>query len=111
MTSAVHARASLGHELQADLVVAGGGLGGIAATLAALRQGLRVVLVEELDWLGGQLTAQGVPGEDRSKLLVYLVAPSRKLPKPLSLCVVSRSSGGKSFIVSKSLSLFPPPPH
>ena len=64
MTSAVHAGAGVGHELQADLVVAGGGLGGIAATLAALRQGLRVVLVEELDWLGGQLTAQGVPFDE-----------------------------------------------
>ncbi|MEK7862007.1 MAG: DNA primase, partial [Chloroflexota bacterium] len=54
------------------------------------------------------LTAQGVTGEDRSKLLVYLVATSRKLPKPLSLCVVSRSSGGKSFIVSKVCELMPP---
>ncbi|WP_179106933.1 FAD-dependent oxidoreductase [Variovorax sp. KK3] len=53
-----------GAELRADLAVVGGGLGGIAATLAALRQGLRVILVEELDWLGGQLTSQGVPPDE-----------------------------------------------
>lgn len=50
-----------GSELQADVVVVGGGLGGVSATLAAARLGARVILVEELDWLGGQLTAQGVP--------------------------------------------------
>jgi len=53
-----------GHELHADLVVIGGGLGGIAAALAALRLGARVILTEELDWLGGQLTAQGVPPDE-----------------------------------------------
>jgi hypothetical protein len=47
-----------------DLVVVGGGLGGVAASLAACRLGLRVVLVEELDWLGGQLTAQAVPPDE-----------------------------------------------
>lgn len=50
-----------GAEDQFDIVVVGGGLGGIAATLGALRHQARVVLVEELDWLGGQLTSQGVP--------------------------------------------------
>jgi hypothetical protein len=51
-------------ERKADLVVVGGGLGGVAATLAALRLGARVLLVEELDWLGGQLTAQAVPPDE-----------------------------------------------
>lgn len=51
-------------ERAADLVVAGGGLGGVAATLAALRLGARVLLVEEHDWLGGQLTAQAVPPDE-----------------------------------------------
>lgn len=55
---------ALAHELSADLAVVGGGLGGIAATLAACRLGRRVLLVEELDWLGGQLTAQGVPPDE-----------------------------------------------
>ena len=45
-------------EFRADLVIAGAGLGGCAATLAALRNGLKVILTEETDWIGGQLTAQ-----------------------------------------------------
>src|ERR671918_397734 len=49
---------------EADLVIAGGGLGGCAAALAALRNGLRVILTEETDWLGGQLTSQGVPPDE-----------------------------------------------
>lgn len=51
-------------ELAADVAIVGGGLGGISAALAAARLGARVVLVEELDWLGGQLTAQGVPPDE-----------------------------------------------
>lgn len=49
---------------EAPLVIVGGGLGGISAALAALRLGQHVVLTEELDWLGGQLTAQGVPPDE-----------------------------------------------
>lgn len=51
-------------DMLAEIVVMGGGLGGVSATLAAARLGRRVVLVEELDWLGGQLTAQGVPPDE-----------------------------------------------
>ncbi|MEQ9443369.1 MAG: FAD-dependent oxidoreductase [Cyclobacteriaceae bacterium] len=52
------------NEYNADVVIAGGGLGGCAAALAALRNGLRVVLTEETDWLGGQMTQQGVPPDE-----------------------------------------------
>jgi hypothetical protein len=51
-------------EMKADVVVAGGGLGGFAAALAALRNGLKVVLTEETDWIGGQITSQGVPPDE-----------------------------------------------
>ncbi len=51
-------------EIRADLVVAGGSLGGVAAALAACRRGHRVVLTEETDWLGGQLTSQAVPPDE-----------------------------------------------
>jgi len=47
-----------------DIAIVGGGLGGVSAAIAALRLGRRVVLVEELGWLGGQLTAQGVPPDE-----------------------------------------------
>jgi hypothetical protein len=49
---------------RADLVIAGAGLGGCAAAWTALRSGLRVVLTEETDWIGGQLTQQGVPPDE-----------------------------------------------
>jgi NADPH-dependent 2,4-dienoyl-CoA reductase/sulfur reductase-like enzyme len=48
-------------EKKFDVLIVGGGLGGISAALSACEMGATAVLVEELDWLGGQLTAQGVP--------------------------------------------------
>ncbi|MCY4267245.1 MAG: FAD-dependent oxidoreductase, partial [Flavobacteriaceae bacterium] len=47
--------------LNADVIIAGGGLGDCAATHATLRNGLTVIMTEETDWIGGQLTQQGVP--------------------------------------------------
>jgi hypothetical protein len=51
-------------EAQADVVIVGGGFGGCAAALAACRAGLRVILTEETDWIGGQATAQAVPPDE-----------------------------------------------
>jgi FAD-dependent oxidoreductase family protein len=51
-------------EIACDVLVAGGGTGGIAAALAAARGGRTVCLIEETDWIGGQLTAQGVSALD-----------------------------------------------
>ena len=52
------------NELACDVLVVGGGTGGFAAALAACRLGMRVVLTEETDWIGGQLTAQAVPPDE-----------------------------------------------
>jgi hypothetical protein len=52
------------NELSADIVICGGGLGGCAAALAALRNNLNVILTEETDWIGGQLSQQGVPPDE-----------------------------------------------
>jgi hypothetical protein len=51
-------------EIRADVAVIGGGLGGIAAALSAAEAGRHVVLTEETDWLGGQLTSQAVPPDE-----------------------------------------------
>ena len=51
-------------EIEADVVITGGGLGGCAAALAALRAGRKVVMTEPTDWIGGQLTQQAVPPDE-----------------------------------------------
>ncbi|MBI2685388.1 MAG: FAD-dependent oxidoreductase [Acidobacteria bacterium] len=58
------AAAAAPRELRCDVAVIGGGTGGVAAALAALRNGMRVVMTEETDWLGGQLTSQMVPPDE-----------------------------------------------
>jgi hypothetical protein len=53
-------------ELAADVVIIGGGTGGCAAALAAARNGRRVIMTEETDWIGGQLTSQAVPPDENA---------------------------------------------
>jgi len=52
------------NELSADVVICGGGLGGCAAAMAALRNNLSVIMTEETDWIGGQIAQQGVPPDE-----------------------------------------------
>jgi len=51
-------------DIECDVLIVGGGTGGVAAALAAARRGRRVHLVEETDWIGGQLTSQGISALD-----------------------------------------------
>lgn len=51
-------------EKKTDILVIGGSVGGVAAAFAALRLGQKVILTEETDWIGGQLTSQGVPPDE-----------------------------------------------
>ncbi|MBD8063344.1 FAD-dependent oxidoreductase [Actinomycetaceae bacterium Sa1BUA1] len=51
-------------ELRTQVLVVGGGLGGVAGALGALRHGATVVLTEEFGWLGGQSTSQAVPPDE-----------------------------------------------
>ena len=50
--------------MHADVLIVGGGTGGVAAALACARAGRTVLLTEETDWLGGQLTSQAVPPDE-----------------------------------------------
>jgi hypothetical protein len=51
-------------ELSCDVAVIGGSFGGCAAALAAVRNGMRVVMTEECPWIGGQVTSQAVPPDE-----------------------------------------------
>ena len=51
-------------DIDTDILIVGGGTGGVAAALAVADAGHRCVLTETTDWLGGQLTAQAVPPDE-----------------------------------------------
>jgi len=48
----------------ADIIIVGGGVGGVAAALAASQAGKRVIMTEDSDWIGGQFTSQAVPPDE-----------------------------------------------
>jgi FAD dependent oxidoreductase len=53
--------------LQADLLIVGGGESGCAAAVQAARMGVkRIVLVNDIDWLGGQFSAESVVAIDEN---------------------------------------------
>ncbi|TBN58565.1 FAD-dependent oxidoreductase [Glaciihabitans arcticus] len=52
--------------MKTEILIVGGGLGGVAAAVAALRSGRRVILSEQYAWLGGQLTSQAVPLDEHT---------------------------------------------
>lgn len=51
-------------EVTCDIAIIGGGTGGVAAALSATSLGYRVIMTEEFDWVGGQLTSQAVPPDE-----------------------------------------------
>ncbi|MBW4552887.1 MAG: FAD-dependent oxidoreductase [Aphanocapsa sp. GSE-SYN-MK-11-07L] len=59
------------NQLSADVLVVGGGTGGTAAAIQAARTGANTILVSELPWLGGMLTAEGVAAPDGNELLAW----------------------------------------
>jgi hypothetical protein len=52
------------NSLSTQVLIVGGGTGGVAAALACARAGVRCILTEPTDWIGGQLTAQAVPPDE-----------------------------------------------
>jgi len=58
--------------------------------------------------LQDDMEALGYVGEEEAKLLVYLIATSRKLPRPLSGIIGSGSGAGKSFLAELAEQLTPP---
>ena len=58
-----------GKSIECDLLVVGGSLGGCAAAIRAARLGEQVWMTEECDWIGGQITAQGVSAFDEHQYI------------------------------------------
>ncbi|MBI4905657.1 MAG: FAD-dependent oxidoreductase [Acidobacteria bacterium] len=71
LLSLLAAPAFAARSLRADLAILGGGVGGCAAALAALRNGLTVVMTEETHWFGGQITSQLVPAFDEHRWIEH----------------------------------------
>lgn len=55
--------------INTDVLVVGGGTGATAAAIQSARRGAQTILVSELPWLGGMLTAAGVAAPDGNELL------------------------------------------
>ncbi len=58
-----------------DVVIVGAGSGGCAAAIQAARMGMSVALVEESDWIGGQMTGAAVSTMDdktKTRTGIYL---------------------------------------
>jgi hypothetical protein len=58
-------------ELTCDFLIAGAGMGGVAAALIASGRGHTVCLTEETDWVGGQATAGGVSALDENRFIEF----------------------------------------
>jgi FAD dependent oxidoreductase len=52
-----------------DVVIAGAGTGGCGAAVQAARMGCSVLLLEETDWIGGQMNAAAVTSMDEGRTL------------------------------------------
>lgn len=52
---------------QYDVIVVGAGTGGVSAAMQAARMGAKVALLEETDWIGGQMNAAAVTSMDEDR--------------------------------------------
>lgn len=59
-----------------DVLIIGGGVGGVAAAEAAAKRGVSVILVEPTRFLGGQFTTQLVPVPDENRFIEDVNGPS-----------------------------------
>ena len=64
-------------ELRCEILIVGGGAGGVAAAMSACAGGASVILLEETNWLGGQLTTQGVSTPDEQQHIETFGGTSR----------------------------------
>ncbi|EMI16449.1 FAD dependent oxidoreductase [Rhodopirellula maiorica SM1] len=71
-TAINHADATEPVEVEADLLIVGGTESGCAAAVQAARMGVqKIVLVNDIDWLGGQFSAEGLGAIDENRAHKY----------------------------------------
>ncbi len=58
-------------KITTEVLVVGGGTGGVAAAIQAARSGAKTILVSEFAWLGGMLTSAGVAAPDGNELSAW----------------------------------------
>src|SRR5690349_11578369 len=93
--------------LRADLAIIGGGLGACAAALAGARLGRRVILTEETQWVGGQLTNQAVPPDEHPWIEEFgATATYRALRRGIRDYSSGRSRGPKPASLTPTCSTF-----
>jgi hypothetical protein len=56
-------------QARCDVVILGGGMGGVSAAIAASKAGARVCLTDPTRWLGGQMTSQAVSALDENRFI------------------------------------------
>jgi hypothetical protein len=61
-----------------------------------------------MERIAAELELVGYVGEDRNKKLAYLIATSRRLPRPLSAIFRAQSGVGKSFLMECVADMMPP---
>ena len=55
-------------KISTDVLIVGGGTGGVTAAIQAARHGVKTILATEFSWLGGMLTSGGVCAPDGNEL-------------------------------------------
>lgn len=58
-------------KITTEVLVVGGGTGGVVAAIQAARSGAKTILVSEFAWLGGMLTSAGVAVPDGNELAAW----------------------------------------
>src|SRR5579863_5579001 len=82
--------------LEYDVIVVGASFGGVAAALAAAIENVRVALLEESGWVGGQATSQGVTRWDEASAALTESTGSPKSYRDLRDLIRAEYSGNRS---------------
>lgn len=95
--------------MKADLVVVGGGIGGLATAALAARGGLKVTLVERASHLGGRATTQEMGGGlfNQGPHALYRGGPAVRVLRKLGVAYKGRQPSSTSLWVARDGAIQP----